>query len=190
MARDSDVREREFIERAAETTGHTVEAWIEILDNSEGGQGRNAIIKHLKTEHRLNHMQANYLVGIYLNNGQPVYDYAVLFAKLFDGHEHWRPIYDRLVEQVGPMFENVVFVPTRTYVSIEGEKIFGCVKLTKKTVRLGLDLGDAAFEGRVQKAKGLGAMPNITHMIELTTVADVDDFLLQNVRRAFDRVHS
>ena len=83
----------------------------------------------------------------------------------------------------------MVFIPTKAYISIEGEKIFGCVKLTKKAIRYGLDLGDTPFEGRVQIAKGLGAMPNITHMIELQSAEDIDAEVLQLTQQAFDRVH-
>ena len=43
---------------------------------------------------------------------------------------------------------------------------------------------------RVQKAKGLGAMPNISHMIELASADDIDDEVLQLTDTAFDIVHS
>ena len=190
MARGSQELEAKFIESAKENTGHSIEEWIGIISDEGIDPKQNTIIKHLKTNHKLNHMQSAFIAGIYLNNGEPVYNYEVLRAKLFEGKEQLMPIVDALKTQVIARFDDVVFVPTRTYFSIEGKKIFGCATLTKKTIRYGLDLGDKPFEGRVQKAKGLGAMPNITHMIELTSIDDIDDELLGYTDTAFAIVHS
>jgi len=189
MARGSQERELEFIETAKDATGHSVEEWMGIIEKAGLEPKPNTILKHLKANHDLNHLQSNYLANLYLNDGKPVYNYEELFKKLFDGNEQWKPVYESLKDQVTPLFDDVVFIPTKAYISIEGEKIFGCAKLTKKTIRYGLDLGDMPFEGRVQQAKGLGAMPNITHMVELQSVEDIDAEVLQLTQQAFDRVH-
>lgn len=189
MARGSQERELEFIENAKETTGYSVEEWMSVIEGEGLEPKANTILKHLKANHGLNHLQANYLSGIFLNDGKPVYNYEVLFANLFDGNGQWQAVYDSLKEQVTAQFDDVVFIPTKAYISIEGQKIFGCAKLTKKTIRYGLDLGDTAFEGRVQKAKGLGAMPNITHMVELQSAEEIDAEILHLTQQAFDRVH-
>jgi hypothetical protein len=190
MARGSQERELEFIASAKETTGHTIEDWMTIVADAGLVPKTNTLIKYLKTAHDLNHLQASTITGIYLNDGKPVYNYEVLFANLFDGKDHLVPIYDALKAQVTARFDDVVFIPTKAYISIEGKKIFGCAKLTAKTIRYGLDLGDKPFDGRVQKAKGLGAMPNISHMIELASADDIDDEVLQLTDTAFDIVHS
>lgn len=189
MARGSQEAELQFIASAKENTGHSMDEWMAIVSAAGLDPKQNTILRHLKANHGLNHMQAAYIAGIYLNDGRPVYNYDVLFDKLFDGKDHLTPIYDELKEQVIARFDDVVFVPTRNYISIEGAKIFGCAKLTKKTIRYGLDLGDTPFEGRVQPAKGLGAMPNITHMIELTAPEEVDDTVLALTDTAFAQVH-
>lgn len=189
MARGSQEREQEFIQTAAETTGHSIETWMDIVNAADLAAKPNTIIKYLKTTHNLNHMQANYITGIYLNDGQPVYDYAVLLQRLFDGLEKWQPTYEALKEKVVAQFEDVVFVPTKTYISIEGERIFGCVKLAQSAIRLGLDLGETPFDSLVQKAKGLGAMPNITHMIELTGPEDITETVLDYTVQAYQCVH-
>ena len=189
MARGSQERELEFIDSSKENTGHTVGEWMRIIEQAGLEPKPNTILKHLKANHDLNHLQANLLTGIFLNDGQPVFNYEVMFSKLFDGNEQWEPVYEDLKAKVEPMFDDVVFIPTRAYISIEGSKVFGCAKLTKKAIRYGLDLGDTPFEGRVQQAKGLGAMPNISHMIELQSTDDIDDEVLQLTQQAFDRVH-
>lgn len=190
MARGSQEREIEFIETAKDKTGYSITEWMDIVSKAGLEPKPNTILKHLKASHDLNHMQANFIAGIYLNDGQPVFNYDIMFSKLFDGKEHLRPIYDALEAQVVPRFDDVVFVPTKAYISIEGQKIFGCAKLTKKTLRYGLDLGDIPFEGIVKKAAGLAAMPNITHMIELATPDDITDEVLVLTDTAFNRVHN
>ena len=190
MARGSQERELEFMETAADKTGHSVAEWMAIIEDSNVEPKTTALIKHLKSAHGLNHLQANYLTGIYLNDGQPVFNYEALFGKLFAGkNEKWLPLYRALEQMVQGQFEDVVCIPTKAYISIEGQKIFGCAKLTSKAIRYGLDLGDMPMDGRVEKAKGLGAMPNITHMIELTSEADLDQELQTLTQQAFDRVH-
>lgn len=189
MARGSQERELEFIETAKDKTGHSIDEWMHIITDAGLEPKQNTILKHLKSAHGLNHMQANYIAGIYLNEGKPVFDYEVMLNNLFDGKAHLKPIYDALKAQVISRFDDVVFVPTKAYISIEGEKIFGCAKLTKKVVRYGLDLGDIPFEGIIKKASGLGAMPNITHMIELASPDEITDQVLVLTDSAFHRVH-
>ena len=45
--------------------------------------------------------------------------------------------------------------------------VLGCAVLTKKNIRVGLDLGETPFDDYLQQAKSLGAMPNIKHMIDI-----------------------
>lgn len=188
MAKDSQRLEQEFIATAEAKTGRTVPDWMPVLGAS-GLDKPNALIKWLKDEHKLNHLQANILTGIYLNGGQPVYDYDVLFARLFEGKAHLRPVYDALERGIQTRLSEAEFIPTRAYVSIEGKRCFACATLTKQSIRVGLDLGDMPFDDVVQKAKSLGAMPNLTHMVEIADAAQVDAGLLNLVQQAYDEAH-
>lgn len=190
MARGSQEKELEFIKTAADSTGRSVPEWMELIANAQLPPKSQTILNYLKKEQGLNHMQANYLSGLFLNDGEPVFNYENLYKNLFAGKmADWKQLVDALEQRVTAQFDDVVFVPTKNYISIEGEKIFGCAKLTSKAVRYGLDLGERPFVGRVQKAKGLGAMPNITHMVELDSQDDLDDELDKLTQEAFDRVH-
>lgn len=189
MARGSQELEQQFISTAREKTGHNIPDWMAIIRNAGIEEKPNTILKWLKDNHGLNHLQANFISGIYLNDGKPVYDYVVLLQKLFDGKDQLKPIYDVLEQRVTSSLHDVVFVPTRTYVSIEGSKIFACATLTKPCIRVGLDLGEFPFDDYTQKAKSLGAMPNITHMVEVNTQAEVDDRLMGFIRQAYQRTH-
>lgn len=189
MARENQRLEQEFIASAKDKTGKDVPQWLAVVKGS-GLDKPNAIIKWLKEDHKLNHAQATFLAGIYLNGGQAVYDYERLFANLFNGKDSLLPTYRELEKRIKAVMPDADCVPTKTYISIEGKKIFACATLTSKNIRVGLDLGDKPFDGYVQKAKSLGAMPNLTHMVEVNQVGDVTDQLMDCVRQAYDRVHN
>lgn len=188
MAKENQRYEQEFIASAREKTGHAVGEWMPIIQ-ATGMDKTNAIINWLKQDHKLNHAQAAFLTGIYLNGGKPVYDFEVLFNNLFLDKQDLLPAYRVLEKQVSVRLPEAEFAPTKTYISIEGKKCFACATLTKKNIRVGLDLGDMPFGEYVQKGKSLGAMPNITHMVEIITPAGVTDQLVDYVEQAYQRVH-
>ena len=188
MAKDSQAIEQEFIDTVVEKTGHTLAEWMDII-RSTGLSKSKEIHTHLKDNYPLNYAQATFLMGIYMNDGQPVYNPQVLFAKLFDGKQALLPIYEAFKAQVNSQLPSVVFAPTKSYISIEDKKIFACATMTPKLMRVGLDLGDIPFGEYVQKAKSLGAMPNLTHMIEVSSVNNVNNTLIQYVQQAHKRNH-
>lgn len=188
MAKSAREIEQTFVATIAEKTGHTLTAWLDIIGAS-GETKTNAIIKWLKTEHSLNHMQSSMLAGIFRNDGQLVHDYATLFKKLFVGKESQRPLYDAFATLIQANFPNADMIPTKTYVSVEAERGFTTAKINKRNVRIGLDLGDIPFNDTAQKAKALGAMPRFTHMIEVTSLDQINDDMLTYIQLSYDRVH-
>lgn len=188
MAKDSQRLEQEFIATAHDKTGKDLSEWMRVIQTSNLDKP-NAILKWLKEQYGLNHMQANFLSGIYLNGGQPVYDYEALFAKLFQDRANLLPLYKALESAVQSKLPDAAFIPTKAYVSIEDKKCFACATLTKQSIRVGLDLGEQPFDDYTQKAKSLGAMPNLTHMVEITSAAQVDDRLTGYVEQAYKRTH-
>ncbi|MFN8420231.1 MAG: DUF5655 domain-containing protein [Anaerolineae bacterium] len=188
MAKDSQRLEQEFIATVAQKTGKSLDEWFTVIKSS-GLDKSQAILKWLKEAHNLNHLQANFLQGLYLNGGQPVFDYDVLFKKLFEDKQALLPTYHALESAITQRLPDVELIPTKAYVSIEGKKIFACASPTAKLIRAGLDLGDTPFDDYVQKAKSLGAMPNLTHMIEIAAPSDVNAKFLGFVEQAYNRVH-
>lgn len=188
MAKESERLEREFIASAREKTGKDITEWMTVIGSS-GETKPNAILNWLKQNHNLNHMQANFLSGIYLNDGKPVFDHKVLFDKLFDGKQILLSVYKPLERAVQKQLPDALFIPTKTYISIEAKRCFACATLTKNTIRVGLDLADLPFDDYVQKARSLGAMPNLTHMVEIATPEDVNDKLIGYVQQSYNNAH-
>lgn len=188
MAKEARELEQAFLASLADETGANLADWMQTLE-AAGLRKNNEIVKWLKSEKKFNHMQATMLTGIFLNGGEPVFHYPTLFGKLFAGKERQRPLYDAIAVELQAALPNILFIPTKTYVSLEDERVFGCAKINKTNIRVGLDLGDEPFNDYVRKGVGLGAMPNITHMIELKNLAQIDDRLAAYARQAYDRAH-
>jgi hypothetical protein len=188
MAKESERLEREFIATAREKTGKDITEWMKVIGSS-GETKPNAILNWLKQTHNLNHMQANFLSGIYLNDGKPVFDHKVLFVKLFTGKEALLEVYKPLEAAIHKRLPDALFIPTKAYVSIEAKRCFACATLTKNLIRVGLDLQDLPFGDTVQKAKSLGVMPNLTHMVEISTPSDVNSELIGYVQQAYNNAH-
>ncbi|MEO9803228.1 MAG: DUF5655 domain-containing protein [Reichenbachiella sp.] len=168
--------EKEFIDTAKEKTGHTVEEWMAILKSENPSKMKQAL-DWLKSEKEIGHMHATFIAAIYLNNGLPVYDSKVLFESHFQDNEDKRPIYHKIESLALAEFHNMQIVPTKGYISFRNDKEFAVVKVNKKQLRVGLDLADRPFDNYVQKAKNLGTMPRISHMVEVYEESEVNDKL-------------
>ncbi len=112
MAKTAQEYEQEFLATIQEATGRTLGAWMALLGKS-GLSKTKETTDHLKKEHGLNHLQATMLTGIFLNGGKPVYDYAAMTEKLFEGLEHQRPIFEALSAQILTALPETRITPTK-----------------------------------------------------------------------------
>jgi predicted transport protein len=189
MAKTSRDYEQEFLDTLKEKTGRDLKTWLGIVRKSSLTKMQETV-KWLKAEHGLNHLQATLLAGIYLNDGKPVYgNTGSLLDALFKGKEDKLALYQELEKRLQAKFKMLQVVPTKAYVSFRDKREFACAAITRNEIRVGLDLGDESFGDYVQKAKSLGAMPRISHMIEIRSKSDVNQKLLGYLQKAYDRVH-
>lgn len=189
MARTTADFEREFLADLQAITGYDLETWMQMIDSS-GLQKMPDLIQWIKSEYELNHMQATMLVNISRNDGKPVYsDTAALLDSLFERKEELRPLYEALEAALLETIDGVTFLPKKTYVSITNGREFAVARMMSKEIRVGMDLGDEPFGDYVQKGKGLGAMPRISHMVVVTDLAEIDDKLLGYLQQANGRVN-
>lgn len=156
-------------------TGKALDEWMAIVA-SAGPQTRKDRIAWLKDNYGLSHGYAQVVADqmakpdwVTKTPGQLLDDqYAGEKARL-------RPVYERVVEAVRALGEEVTVEPRKTYVSLSRRRQFGVVQATsRERVSLGLALPGAAFGGRLLAAGGLGN-ERITHRVELGRPEDVDD---------------
>ncbi|MEO8210534.1 MAG: DUF5655 domain-containing protein [bacterium] len=180
--------ELEFLINIKEKTGKDLNSWLKILKETSFSKMKETV-DWLKKEKGMNHSEATFLTGIFLNNGKPVYDNDEnLLSALFKGKDSFIPVYKELENQIKSTFSNIITVPTKTYISFRDGREFAVASIKSREMRVGMDLGDIKFDGYVQKAASLGAMPRISHMIVITEKSEINKKLIDLLKIANHRV--
>lgn len=189
MAKTSGEFEQEFIQTAKEKTGKTLEQWLPVVKKS-GFSKQMEITNWLKSEHKLNHLQASLLAGLYLNNGKPVYqNESSLLDNQFAKCEEMRPLYIAVSEKILKAFPDTQLIPKKTYISFTASREFAAINIKPKEIRVGADLGDVAFTETLQKSKLSGPMPRISHMIIITDINQFDKKVHEYLQLSYNRSH-
>lgn len=188
MAKTPAEFEQEFIQTAKEKTGKSLDEWLAVVKAS-GYTKQMEILNWLKKEHQLNHMQAQFVAGIYLNDGNVVYqNEGSLLENQFMKCEAMKPLFEAVSSKILNQFPETQLIAKKTYVSFTAQREFAAINIKPKEIRLGLDLGDEPFTDVLQKAKLSGPMPRISHMIVLTSADELDqkvaDYLSQSYYRS------
>ncbi len=181
--------EKEFMESLEGRSGKKLSWWLKALDGFPS-RTRNEVIARLKADHGFGHMEASLLAGIHANGGKPVYaSTSELLDAQFARSAEMRPLYEAFVKFILERFPSATILPKKTYVSVLENREFAAVNMKAKELRIGLDLGDEAFDEFVEKARLTGPMPRISHMTVLTRVDQLDDRLAEALSRSRNRCH-
>lgn len=189
MAKTMGEFEREFMQSAKEQTGKSFDQWLALVKTS-GLTKQMEILNWLKREHQLNHMQSQFVAGIYLNNGKPVYQNEdILLENQFAKCEAMRPVFDYISTKILNDFPGTQLIAKKTYISFTAVREFAAINIKPKEIRLGLDLGDMPFNETIQKSKLTGAMPRISHMLVLTEISQIDQKVTDYLDQSYNRSH-
>lgn len=189
MAKTSGEFEQEFISTIKEKTGRTLDQWLKITGASKLKK-QMEITNWLKSEHKLNHMQAALLAGLYLNNGKPVYqDQDNLFENHFAKCEAMRSLFNHISEKILGMYEEAQLIPKKTYLSFTATREFAAANIKANEIRVGFDLGEIGFTNSLQKSKLTGPMPRISHMIIINDEKQIDKNFINYLKLSYERTH-
>lgn len=189
MAKTSGEFEQEFIQTAKEKTGKTLEQWLPVVKAS-GLNKQMEITNWLKATHKLNHLQAQLLAGLFLNNGKPVYqNEASLLENQFIKCEAMRPLFEEVSSKILSLYKDAQLIPKKTYLSYTATREFAAINIKPKELRLGMDLGEMAFTETLQKSKLSGPMPRISHMTVITELKQFDKQLIEYLQTSYNRTH-
>ena len=181
--------EKEFIDNLKASTGKSLSEWMKVIAAS-GVTKRNDILNWLKEKNGFGHMNAALLTGIYQNAGKPVYgSTAELLDNQFAKAADMRPLFESVIAFVQKHFPNSTVLPKKTYVSILEKREFAAINIKPKELRIGLDLGDRAFDETVTKSKLSGPMPRISHMLVITDKTHLNNKLVELLKRSHQRCH-
>ena len=109
--------------------------------------------------------------------------------KMFSGSKAGlRPLYDELLKVGLKVAKDVKACPCQTIVPLYRNHVFAQIKpTTTKRVDIGFALGDMKPEGRLIDTGGYAKKDRITHRIEITSRADIDDEVKHWLEVAYER---
>jgi predicted transport protein len=167
-----------------ENTGKTLEQWFTIIEKAKL-QKHKEIMELLKSEHGLSHGFANFIALKYNKSDAGSFAEEELIAAQYKGKEALFPIYEKLIEEIGKLGEDITFTPKKDSVSIIRKKQFTLIKPASKTrIDLGLKFKNKETGGRLENSGPFGAM--CTHRVQLNTISDVDKEVMAWIAEAYE----
>ena len=155
----------------------------------EPGTKAGEIITWLNEDYDLGRGHAMALVASFKTAAEPERrDQDIRLAKIFAGpRAHWRPVFDRLMDDVRRFGPGVASAATDSYVSIvKGEKKFAVVAFTARRMDLGVKVADKAPTDRFEPAGTWNTM--VSHRVRIEDAAGVDDEVMAWLREAYSAV--
>lgn len=189
---------KKILDNLPKTTGRSLAEWITLLERegpkSASVKERGAFLVQTK---KVSQMVAGMIADISLGGGR---DYADLEAYLEDCPGYietlysgpkalLRPIHDKLISLALTLGPELKLCPCKTIIPLYRNRMFAQIKpATLKRIDLGLALKESnrKLPARLIDTGGLAKNDKITHRIALSIPEEVDDFVADWMRHAFD----
>ena len=174
-----------MIDNLSKNTGKTLEQWIKIVNQQKIAK-HGEIIKFLKESHGLTHGFANLVAhkskGSDAGSAENQDD---LIIKQYQGKEHFKPIYEKLINEISKFGKDIEIAPKNAYVSLRRKKQFALLNpATKTRFEIGIILKGQEPIGKLLLEKK-NAM--CSHKINLETVADIDKEVIGWLKAAYEK---
>ncbi len=174
-----------MIENLHKNTGKTLEQWIDLV-KAENFEKHGEILNFLKQKHRLTHGFANLVAhkakGSDAGSADNPHD---LVEKQYLGKEHFKIIYDKLMNEIHGFGNDIEIAPKNAYVSLRRKKQFATLQPTTKTrFDIGLNL-----KGQEPNGKLLAEKPNsmCSHKISVINLEGIDSEVLDWIKKAYEQ---
>lgn len=178
-----DKATQSMIENLHKNTGKTLEKWIEIV-NKENFSKHGEMVKFLKEKHALTHGFANLIAlkarGSDAGSASSQDD---LITKQYQGKEELKVIYDRLIQDILALGNDIEIAPKNAYVSLRRKKQFVILQpATKTRFEIGINLKGQEPTGRLEAEK-----PNAmcSHKIKITDIKEIDAEIMNWIKTAY-----
>jgi hypothetical protein len=185
---------QKWITELKQKTGRSLEEWLTLI-KKKGPKDEKARQEWLKSEHGLGTNYAGWLAANADGKNTELADPDEYLAaaegyvdKMFSGAKAaLRPIYNALLKLGLKVGKDVKACPCQTIIPLYRKHVFAQIKPTTRTrIDLGFALGDLKGAGRLIETGGFAKKDRITHRIEISSLADIDDEVKQWLKAAYD----
>jgi hypothetical protein len=182
---DIDKATQTMIDNLYKNTGKTLEQWIEIV-KKENIDKHGEIIKFLKETHGLTHGFANLVAHKSKGSDAGSADNQDdLITKQYAGKEHFIPVYQKLMAEIGKFGNDIEIAPKNAYVSLRRKKQFALLQpATKTRFEIGIILKGQEAQGKLEKINIPNAM--CSHKINVADIADIDSEVIGWLGKAYE----
>lgn len=173
-----------MIENLHKNTGKTLEQWIEIM-KSENFAKHGEMVKFLKETQGLTHGFANLIAHKTKgSDADSAENQDALITKQYQGKEHFKPIYGKLISEIQSFGNDIEIVPKNSYVSLRRKKQFATLNpVTKTRFEIGINLKGQEPKGKLEPEK---ANAMCSHKINLADIKDIDKEVIEWIRTAYN----
>lgn len=159
------------------TYGRSIDDWVGIV-NASGLSKHSEVVAMLKAKYGLKHGAAHRLSLVARERSGPaVVGTASLAPRV-------KPTYDRLLDTVRTLGDDVEQVPKKGYLSLRRRKQFAMLQAGAQWVNVGLILHQTDPGERLEPAASWNAL--FTHRVRVRSAGDVDAEFLGWLRAAYD----
>lgn len=167
-----------------EKSGKPLDHWLNVLAGS-GKVKHGEIVIFLKEEHGFGHGFANFVAHKYNKSDAGSADYDLIDSQ-YKGKEDLFPIYEKLLDIITSLGEDITIAPKKDSVSFIRKRQFALIKPASKTrVDLGLKLKNETISGKLENSGPFGTM--CTNRIQIFSENDVDSETVEWLRLAYNQ---
>jgi hypothetical protein len=185
---------QDWIAALPKKTGRSLDQWLKFI-NKEGPRDEAARRDWLKKDHGMGTNNAWWLAERSVGKGSEEdtpEGYLKLATVYVEGQyagkkAALRPLYDQLLKLGLGIGKDAKACPCKTIVPLYRNHVFAQIKPTTNTrIDLGFSLGNTKVPARLINTGGYEKKDRITHRIEISKPADIDDTVTRWLKAAYD----
>ena len=183
---DTEAMATKMIENLKINTGKSLEQWITIV-RAENFLKHGEIIKFLKEEYSFTHGFAN-LVALKAreSDADSFKNKDDLIDLQYKGKEHFKTLYDKLINEILQFGNNIEIAPKKAYVSLRTKKQFAILNpATKSRFEIGLIIKDQKRDGILEETKTSNSM--CSHKINLSSIEEINHEVMNWIKIAYKK---
>jgi predicted transport protein len=181
-----DKPEQTMLDNLYKNTGKNLDEWIAVV-RKQNFEKHGQMVKFLKEQHNFTHGYAN-LVALKAKgtDAGSVENKDDLIAQQYQGKEHLKPLYDKLIREIRKFGNGVEIAPKKTYVSLRRKKQFAMLQPAAKIrFEIGLNLKGVKSTGKLEAITSANAM--CSHRINVAVEKDIDSEVLEWIQKAYEQ---